>query len=207
MFDIDGTLTESNDVDSTCFASAVRDVTGISINTNWSMYRHVTDSGILNEFIEANGLENKEKIKNDIKSCFLKYLETAIAVQPIREIPGASGFISELSQYENVVISLATGGWLESALLKLKSAEIAVGNIPIASSNDHFARTEIMKIARNIASGEETIQCTYFGDGAWDKKACELLGFNFIAVGGKVTNNRAIVNYHFSENILRVIGL
>ena len=47
----------------------------------------------------------------------------------------------------HVAISFATGGWYESAILKLESAGIKISNIPIASANDHHSRIEIMKIA------------------------------------------------------------
>lgn len=50
MFDIDGTLIESDDFDSECFTEAVKEVTGFDIDTDWSRYEHVTDAGILNEF-------------------------------------------------------------------------------------------------------------------------------------------------------------
>src|SRR5437660_32178 len=35
LFDIDGTLTASNAIDSLCFADAFHDVFGIEIDTNW----------------------------------------------------------------------------------------------------------------------------------------------------------------------------
>jgi len=49
MFDIDGTLVESYDVDSKLFVESVYEVTGLSIDANWGRYRNVTDSGILQE--------------------------------------------------------------------------------------------------------------------------------------------------------------
>jgi len=80
---------------------------------------------------------------------------------------------------DSVSLSIATGGWEETALLKLQSAGIDVSGIPIASSNDHYARIEIMKMARVKASACESFPVTYFGDAAWDQKACRELGYNF----------------------------
>ena len=52
MFDIDGTLTRSCGIDSRCFVDALCEVLGIqSIDTDWSNYRHTTDSGIAQEII------------------------------------------------------------------------------------------------------------------------------------------------------------
>jgi len=40
LFDIDGTLTASNAIDSICFEDAFRDVFGIKIDTDWNAYEH-----------------------------------------------------------------------------------------------------------------------------------------------------------------------
>lgn len=54
MFDIDGTLVESYDFDASCFVQAVQNVLDICIDTDWSKYVHVTDSGILDEIISTH---------------------------------------------------------------------------------------------------------------------------------------------------------
>ncbi|WP_283131967.1 hypothetical protein [Enterovibrio norvegicus] len=45
-----------------------------------------------------------------------------------------------------------------------------------ASSNDHYARIEIMKSARMRADPTNTLPITYFGDAEWDVRACQQLG-------------------------------
>ncbi|MEH6458128.1 MAG: HAD hydrolase-like protein [Cocleimonas sp.] len=147
MFDIDGTLIESYDFDSECFTEAVKDVTDLDIDTDWTRYKHVTDTGILNEFFKENSIENESIITANIKSAFLTKIQARLEKQSISEIPGALAFIAKLQTLDDVVISFATGGWYESAILKLQSAGMDVSNIPIASSNDHHSRIEIMKIA------------------------------------------------------------
>ncbi len=50
MFDIDGTLTETMKVDEECFVRSFVEVFGFNdIDTEWSHYPHVTDSGIFRE--------------------------------------------------------------------------------------------------------------------------------------------------------------
>ena len=63
MFDIDGTLVKSYDLDSRCFIESVKDVTGIYVDSDWSKYRHVTDSGILEEIIEINGITKNKRVR------------------------------------------------------------------------------------------------------------------------------------------------
>ncbi|MCC5668027.1 HAD family hydrolase [Nostoc sp. CHAB 5784] len=49
MFDIDGTLTESNSLDDESYLQALHEVFGFSeILSDWTSYTHVTDACILN---------------------------------------------------------------------------------------------------------------------------------------------------------------
>ncbi len=207
MFDIDGTLTQSYEFDTECFISSVKDITGLNINPNWSDYLHVTDTGILNEFIGSNEIPDKRKIHCKIKDTFIQKIKERISIEPVSEIPGASRFIRHLVSMEGVKVSLATGGWYESALLKLKSAGIDISNIPMASSNDHYSRVEIMKIAASRATEGKSLPCTYFGDGSWDKKACKALGFNFVLIGNKLSHKPNIKNFESINEALSCAGL
>ena len=206
MFDIDGTLVETYEIDSQCFINAVKDVTGLSINSDWSKYQHVTDSGILDEILVSEGYSNSEGIKVKVKQCFLKKLEASLARDPVKEIVGAAAFLKLLQSMNNVGVSLATGGWRESAKLKLESAKINFSSIPLASANDHYSRIEIMKLAANRA-GNNQYPCTYFGDCVWDKEACSSLGYNFVLVGRKFAHSPSINNFQSTKSALACVGL
>lgn len=53
IFDIDGTLTATNEVDDICFVQALADAHRIAgISTNWAEYRHTTASGIFEQIFE-----------------------------------------------------------------------------------------------------------------------------------------------------------
>lgn len=207
IFDIDGTLIESYDFDSECFFDAVKKVTGLEIDTNWSRYKHVTDSGILSEFFEENKIKNIREISEKIKQDFLNKIEVRILQNPIKEIFGASAFLEELQTLDNVEISFATGGWYESAVLKLESAGIDFSKIRISSSNDHYSRVEIMKIAANFMTRDEDISITYFGDASWDLKACKELGINFVLVGDKFEHNQSVKDFRTHSEALVFIDL
>lgn len=207
MFDIDGTLLQSYDVDSECFVSAVKEVAGIEISSDWSNYAHVTDAGILDEILESNEVPDRQIIYNEVKSVFIQKIQERINIKPVQEVIGASSFLKFLNTMDDVVVSLATGGWYESAILKLRSAGINIDGLPIASSNDSSIRTEIMKIATSRAIMGNSYSCTYFGDGSWDKKASEQLGYNFILVGSKLKHKPSIINFKPINEIVAYIGL
>lgn len=207
MFDIDGTLVESNDLDALCFQHAVEEVTGISVSTDWSSYRHVTDAGIVMEVLQRNSIVQIEEAEKRIKEVFITALRDAFLQEPVIEVPGAASFLQVLKRQSNVSISLATGGWLQSALLKLSSAGIDITDIPIASSDDHHVRTRILEIARSRLPSGMPARCTYFGDGPWDKEACEELQYDFIAVGKNVEHRTAIENYVPIPAVLKLLDI
>lgn len=207
MFDIDGTLVKSYELDSRVFIASVREVTGIIVDSDWSTYHHVTDAGILEEIIETNGITNRQETCKKVKDLFIQKLADSIAENPIREVPGAASFLALLNSRDDVVVSLATGGWHESAALKLSSAGIDFLSIPLASSDDNISRTEIMKTAFSRASNGRLYPCTYFGDGSWDKQACEKLGYDFVLVGNRIEHKPNIKNFLSVNQAMSCIGL
>ena len=55
IFDIDGTLTQTTKADEECFVRSLAEVCGFGeVDTDWSHYKHATDSGILQEIYEAH---------------------------------------------------------------------------------------------------------------------------------------------------------
>ena len=64
LFDIDGTLLDSNGVDGELYITAVRCVlSDVRIRESWGCYRHVTDAGILDEILSDNGIANDERTR------------------------------------------------------------------------------------------------------------------------------------------------
>lgn len=210
MFDVDGTLVLSDEFDGDFFVDAIWEVLGQRLDTDWTRYTHVSDAGILDQHICENGLlSQRDEISANVKKVFIKKIEKYLRENSVQQVPGASSFLSVLRRKENIVLSIATGGWYETALMKLESAKIDISGIPVASSNDHFSRTSIMKIAEEKAIGNNTtpIPCTYFGDGEWDREACKELGYNFVLVGNRANHNQNILDYRSEKEVFAYIGL
>jgi phosphoglycolate phosphatase-like HAD superfamily hydrolase len=208
MFDIDGTLVESNDFDSKCYQAAIQDVLDASIDTNWDKYHHVTDSGILSQIIDELHLQSdRDLIITSVKERFLHRVSTYLTKHEVSPIRGAPGFLAQLTDRGDVKVAIATGGWLESAKLKLKAAGIDVAGIPITSSSDHFSRIEIMKIAELRAGTSQYESRTYFGDSPWDLRASEVLGYNFVLVGSSIEYDRRFPDFTAADDIMSCIGL
>ena len=191
VFDIDGTLTRTNDVDEICYVAAVEEALSISgIDTDWTSYPHVTDSGILRHVVQSSlGRVVLAEEVDRVCRCFHGLLEDAFRRQPDSCLPveGGPGMLRYLAGKSGVAVALATGGWESTARLKLERAGYDIRDIPLASSSDADTREEIMRIAeirardRHGVAGFETI--TYVGDGAWDARAAASLGWRFLGVG------------------------
>jgi len=206
IFDIDGTLVESFKFDEVIYCQSIRKVTGIEIDNNWSNYQHVTDDGILNEVISANGLDKEaDEIRKNVRLAFIEGISNYVNTNKIKSIPGAIQFINRLSEMKNIRVSFATGGWYETALLKLDSAGFNFTKEHIFSSNDHFKRTEIIKMAQSRLKKHSDYTCTYFGDAEWDKQACKELEMNFILVGNRTTHHSQISDFKSFKKIISFI--
>src|SRR5256886_14430543 len=81
---------------------------------------------------------------------------------------------------------LATGGWRDSARLKMASAGMCFDEHPAASADDALDRESIMRLSRQRAAERygESFACTvYVGDGVWDARACRSVCIPFIGIG------------------------
>ena len=107
-----------------------------------------------------------------------------------------------------MVIAFATGGWRETAEMKLRSAGIEFEGLPFATSSEAAARTEIMRLAERRAGvyGRFTRR-TYFGDAPWDRNASAELGYDFLAVGDRVDHPRGFRDLSDQETIFGVLGV
>jgi phosphoglycolate phosphatase-like HAD superfamily hydrolase len=190
IFDIDGTLTKTNDVDTQCFVKAFALEFGIeNINTDWASYGHTTDSGItLQIFQEFLGRVPKESELSRLQDRFVDLLQECYTADKtlFAEIPGASVMLRKLRSSEDWAIAFATGGWCASACMKLDSAGLDVGQLPTAYADDGISREDIVKTAVSRAkalyaeSNFEKIVC--IGDGIWDVLTAVQLQLAFVGV-------------------------
>ena len=208
MFDIDGTLVNTSSFEDDCFALAITSVLDMDVNRNWESFGHVSDTGIINELIsDVKDNAIRQSIFQSIRLKFTELVAKHLSANAAPEIPGAARFFEYLRRREDVVLSIATGGWRQTAEMKLESAGINYPDIALASSDDHFDRQEIMKIAQRRSGEEVFTSRTYIGDGAWDKTASNALGFNFILVGNKTSHSNQIDDYSDVDIVKSCIGL
>lgn len=190
VFDVDGTLTDTAEIDSRCFADAIREEFGFrDFDARWASYAEFTDSSIVREIFMERRSEGPtpDEISRLIER-FVGLLQRAHAEEPSRfaPIPGAPALVRGLAGDRGWRVAVATGGWERSARLKLDYAGIDIGDAPLASAEVSTARREIVRWAidearRGLAGGVFR-RTVLVGDTRWDLKVARGLGLPFVGV-------------------------
>src|SRR5262245_60512824 len=186
VFDLDGTLTGTNEVDTDCFVQALGEALGIEdVNTNWEQYEHATDLGCLQEaFVKTFNRPITVEETDRFINCFLELLRNHRAERAVAfaEVPGAAAVLRRLKADSQWAIALATGCWEPSARFKIATAGIPLGNVAAAFANDGPSRETIVRAAIERA-GNQFDRIVSVGDAVWDVRTASRLGLPFVGIG------------------------
>lgn len=188
IFDIDGTLLNSVEIDDAAFIQTYQNLYNIDLGkADWTTFPHVTDWGLTNTIFEQHfhRLPSDEELAR-IKAHFLHLIREKTMQYPSKmtEIPGAIAFVNRLKK-EAYSIGIATGGWEETARFKLNHIGLNIDGIAFANSNHHYIRKVITEYAIQLVHGTQNIDnqsIIYFGDGKWDLLTCREMKINFVGV-------------------------
>jgi phosphoglycolate phosphatase-like HAD superfamily hydrolase len=103
------------------------------------------------------------------------------------EIAGAASMLERLNQEPEWKVAIASGGWRDSAILKLKAARIEANNCPAAFADDGYSREEILQSAiskaKSLYQQNRFARIVSIGDGVWDVRTARNLEFPFLGIG------------------------
>ena len=197
VFDIDGTLTDTKEVDDDCFIRAFDTVFGIDLtHQNWAEITNVTDWGITEEIINNHWKRNPTSLEYEkMHAAHIHNLALAKSndIQQFQEVDGAKQFFYYLQTVPEYKLGVATGAWQASALIKLNAIGINPLDFPFSNSDYHKTREAITLHTVEQAKtsyGFDFQDIIYFGDGEWDFKTCKNLGIPFIGID--ITNNNKL---------------
>lgn len=185
VFDIDNTLTKSDDQHIIAYTSSMKAIGIHEINQNWKEYEHHTDSYILKVNYENNLTKRFDlDLIKDFEKNMVEIMQT---LAPVQEIEGAKRFVEYLKNEKNYALSFATGSLLQPAILKLEQANVWHDQELIAASNQFYDRESIVSSAiekaRKYYNVTEFDNIISIGDGIWDMKTARNLNLEFIGVG------------------------
>ena len=191
IFDLDGTLTDTTDVDSHCYVRAWHEAFGIDkVNGNWGSYEHVSDEAVARQLFETHfGRSGTNTEMTELKNTLSRCLEQAADEDSSQfaEITGARDLINTIKAADDWCAAVGTGAWRVSAELKIQHAGLPLNGILVATAEDGPTRVEIVSAAkRRVESAiraESLNDTVLIGDGVWDVQVAKTLGHAFIGVG------------------------
>lgn len=190
IFDLDGTLVRSYQLDGECFVAACHDALGIAeIDTDWARYDHVTDPGIAAQIIrERQGREPAAGELDRLQSAFcVRLAEAAGRDGAYAALPGAAGLLAALRARADWTVALATGAWRAAARIKIGRSGLELDDVPAAFGEDGPSRQAIVGAAiaraREHAGVDDFARMVCLGDGVWDVHTATRLGLPCIGVG------------------------
>jgi phosphoglycolate phosphatase-like HAD superfamily hydrolase len=212
IFDLDGTLTDSNDVDTECFLAAWRNAHGLECSgLSFPSFENITDRGIADALCELHfGPERRASGYESVKAQFLSLLASTLRERPesCRPVAGAVEILRILASH-NWGVVVATGAWSESARMKLAAAGFPA-SIPLASSDQCASRSDIVRSAIEIAEreyGGHFDRRVLVGDAPWDLATAAELNLPFVGVAVRgdaerlLTIGAAAVLHDFTDSV------
>jgi beta-phosphoglucomutase-like phosphatase (HAD superfamily) len=192
VFDNDGTICDTQEVEGTCYAKAIERVTGRSLSTlDWTIYEEPTSSAIIRDLLagDPSAPAKEDKIKRE----FVRLLEEERSrfQGDFTPLSGAVQFIERLKEEKICSVAIATGCFDTSARFKLQCCGIALDDFPHATSSDTPRRRDIVTLAASRA-GFEVSSVVYFGDAPWDVRVSRVLGVPMIGIGRRIEQLSAL---------------
>ncbi|MCH2156994.1 MAG: HAD family hydrolase, partial [Opitutales bacterium] len=172
IFDIDGTICDTQDIEGICYAQAYSGVFNQSLETvDWSKFEDPTSAGIIRSL--CGNMSDFGIRETRFKERFVQLLKEKQPHHPgdFSPLPGAVDFMKQLSDDYGYRIAFATGGFDTEAEFKLACCGIELSAYAHATSSDTPKRTDIIRLATQRAQSELT-EVVYFGDAPWDVVAC-----------------------------------
>jgi len=190
VFDLDGTLTQTNAVDEDCFVRAFEEALQLTeLNRNWNEYEYVTDQGILFQiFMERLGRHPAIEEHERVVTRFIELLSVRYSsdISEFAEVPGASRLIHRLRSESDWAIAIATGAWRRSAEFKIGRARLPVTDLPSAFAEDGPSRDNLVRTAIDRAlihyQQSRFERIISVGDALWDVKTARNLGLPFLGI-------------------------
>ncbi len=184
IFDIDGTLTDSVPMYLMSVTQAMQRMGIADIDTDYTHYKHHTDSYAFRYNYERNTTE-------PYNSELLVQLEEELLVQmntfaPVSEILGAKALIDFMRAHA-IPFCFATGALPKPAMQKLQQCDIWYDPALIATSKTHETRVgfvqEAIERAKSYYKQTDFEQIISVGDGLWDLKTAQALSLEFVGIG------------------------
>ncbi|MEX0968498.1 MAG: HAD hydrolase-like protein [Bacteroidia bacterium] len=190
IFDIDGTLSQTDGIDTQCYVQAIEEVMEEKVlNTDWDSYENVTDEA-LTQLIFKNVLKRLPATHEveQVKSRLVELLNFHSRKDPaaFREVAGAKLFFRKMMSQHDWAVAIATGCWHGSAEVKLAAIDFNRAGVPLATADLAATKPGILaeaeRLAKEAHGQKEFARRIYVGDRAYDLRSAESQGMEFLGI-------------------------
>ena len=186
LFDVDGTLVDTDGAGRTSFARGLERATGVADGLEWVSFAGNTDRNVLRAVEERRGRVFTDGERARIYGCIAEELSARLRVTPGRRIAGVERVLVALAE-RGAVLGLVTGNFREGARLKLESAGLwhwfAFGGF----GGETAERADILRAAlaeaRRVVGGDPS-RVRYVGDTPLDVESGLKAGVPVLGVAG-----------------------
>jgi phosphoglycolate phosphatase-like HAD superfamily hydrolase len=185
IFDIDGTLLDSTAVHHATLTDALEHMGFDPHVKPWSVYRHYTDSGVLDELCEdRRGTGATDAELSSLDALMSQAFTARVRATPLVEIPGAKALLADLAATSDIHVCFATGSTRGTAEAKLTALGLDPSVQLMATCSEFISRRQIVEsvLKRAILRLGTDCNVVVLGDGVWDKRTAALLGLSFVGV-------------------------
>jgi len=188
LFDIDGTLIQTDGAGQTAFARVCREVFGVAEGAAGLNFAGRTDTSIIREFFERHGIEACPANQVRFVESYLAFLRATLQPGMGRVLPGIVRWLEVLgARSGEVTIGLLTGNVREGARIKLGHYGLWNQFLTGAYGDDHEDRNEVagMALRRGRALFGASLrgdQLLVIGDTPRDVACARAIGAKALAV-------------------------
>lgn len=197
LFDIDNTLVQSSTLHRAAFIYSLKEVYGIDTDFEGVTFAGMTDSSIIYEILELNGLKEDGRLGKCME-IMTDYYKKNLSNETSVAIEGVYDLLNKLKQ--NNILGLVTGNVQEIGFSKLSRLNLDVFFETGGFGDDHHIRYKLVEKAlsrfKKIYGYDFNDKAVVVGDTPKDIEAAHLAGLPVIAVA----------KGHYSVDILSKAG-
>ena len=179
LFDIDGTLLDSDGAGRGALNRAYFEVAGMTGAMDGVVFQGRTDCWILDEVTRRTGAAVD---RATFLPRYYEMLEEELAARDPRALPGVAELIEALAARDDVVLGLGTGNLRRAAFLKLASVGLDGCFTGGGFGDDHIDRVDMLRDGAREIGWHERDRLAVIGDTEHDITAGRALGAFVLAV-------------------------